>query len=159
METGIGTPEYTDRYILFEGGWVGHFFITFYWDPLKLTPMSRQAVSNLSAALWHQSSLGTKVYPQRKKIACSTVLIYPRMRVHCICVYSGEDAEWQSNTRLSNIEREPGHLVPPTAPNSWRNFSSKYSPCQPIQLSINTIHSCPGFILVLKGLCHWKANN
>ena len=31
METGIGTPEYTDRYILFEGGWEGTFFKEALW--------------------------------------------------------------------------------------------------------------------------------
>ncbi len=30
METGIGTPEYTDRYILFEGHFLEHFLDAVY---------------------------------------------------------------------------------------------------------------------------------
>ncbi len=57
MEFGIGTPEYTDRYILFAGGWKGYFFC-------NLSPNPVDARSNENCrSFFTEITLGTKVYP------------------------------------------------------------------------------------------------
>ncbi len=64
MESGMVTPEYTDRYILFEGGWEGIFFL---WSIFKSRwyPLKRIAANILEnrAAFFFHITLVTKVQP------------------------------------------------------------------------------------------------
>jgi hypothetical protein len=52
METGIGTPEYTDRYILFAGGWEGIFLKALFEFPLVPTPVDCRAISKRRVAFF-----------------------------------------------------------------------------------------------------------
>jgi hypothetical protein len=60
MESGMGTPKYTDRYILFEGGWEGIFF---FCDQSSNPVDIRADFLENRAAFFFHITLGTKVQP------------------------------------------------------------------------------------------------
>jgi hypothetical protein len=64
MGPGIGTPKYTDRYILFAGGRDRIFFLVTIFDPVG-TPLKTEcrAFSGKTRGIYFESTLGTKVHP------------------------------------------------------------------------------------------------
>ena len=67
MGPGIGTPEYTDRYILFAGGRDGIFFSCDNFGPVG-TPLNTEcrAFSGKMRGIHFESTLGTKVQPSKE---------------------------------------------------------------------------------------------
>jgi hypothetical protein len=63
MGTAIGTPEYTDRYILFAGGWEGIFFCDQSSNPVDTRSNGLPGNLKNRAAFFFQTTLRTKVYP------------------------------------------------------------------------------------------------